>query len=81
MGQDSPLLLALIAATSFVLAYIGASVGLVLGHLRLPLLMWYLGPGPLGPSANGLISGAGALAGAVRHLREGHVSWHCLGLM
>lgn len=81
MGQDSPLLLALIAATSFVLAYIGASVGLVLGHLRLPLLMWYLGSGPTGPAANGLISGAGALAGAVRHLREGNVSWSCLGLM
>ena len=71
MGQGSPTLLVLIAVTSFALAYIGASVGLILGHLRLPLLIAYLGPGPLGPAANGLISGAGAFAGAVRHLRDG----------
>jgi uncharacterized membrane protein YfcA len=77
----SPTLLALIAVSSFVLAYVGASVGLVLGPPRLPLLLWYLGPGPLAPAANGLISGAGALAGAVRHLRDGRVSWPCLLLM
>ena len=32
-----------IALLSFVLSFIGSAVGLVLGHLRLPLLIAYLG--------------------------------------
>jgi uncharacterized membrane protein YfcA len=74
-------LLIAIALLSFVLALVGAQVGLILGHLRLPLLIAYLGNAPAGAATNLVTSGVGALAGTARHLREGRVSWYCLALM
>jgi uncharacterized membrane protein YfcA len=74
-------LLAGIAAISFLLSFIGAAVGLILGHMRLPLLIAYLKSASTGAACNLIISGVGALAGTVRHLRDGRVSWHCLALM
>src|SRR5262245_58018791 len=40
MGGNDALLLAGITVASFVLAFYGAAVGLILGHLRLPLLLY-----------------------------------------
>jgi uncharacterized membrane protein YfcA len=76
-----PGLLVGIAVFSFALSFIGSAVGLVLGHLRLPLLIAYLGSPPVGAACNLLVSGSGALSGAARHLRAGRVSGHCLVLM
>ena len=71
----------LIAITSFVLSFIGATVGLVLGHLRLPLLITYLGGPGAGAAMNLTISASGALAGASRHALNGRISWSGLAIM
>ena len=52
-------LLLVIAAVSFVLSFIGSSVGLVLGHLRLPLLIAYMKSPGGGAAMNLIISGTG----------------------
>src|SRR4051812_165436 len=70
-----------IAAVSFLLSLVGATVGLVLGHFRLPLLVAYLGSAPGGAATNLAVSGLGAAAGSFRHLREGRVSLTVLTLM
>ncbi|MCE9534417.1 MAG: sulfite exporter TauE/SafE family protein [Planctomycetes bacterium] len=81
MEHGSLFLLALIAVVSFLLSFIGATVGLVLGHLRLPLLIAYLGSPGAGAAMNLVISGTGALSGAYRHIRDGRISWVALALM
>lgn len=70
-----------IAFVSFLLSVLGAAVGLILGHLRLPMLIAYLGSPVAGASTNLAVSGLGALAGAIRHGREGRVSLMVLLLM
>jgi uncharacterized membrane protein YfcA len=74
MESNDLLILGGIGLVSFVLSFIGATVGLVLGHLRLPLLVAFLGSPTTGASTNLAISGLGALAGAGRHVRGGRVS-------
>lgn len=69
--------LAAIALVSFVVTYFGTIVGLVLGHLRLALLVAWLGP-VIGAATSLAISSVGALAGAVRHAREGRVELRLL---
>jgi uncharacterized membrane protein YfcA len=81
MDPTQPWMLGLIALLSFLLSFIGAAVGLVLGHLRLPLLVAYLASPPAGAACNLLVSGVGALAGTANHLRNGRVSWSVLALM
>jgi uncharacterized protein len=81
MGPGGLWLLIAIAGLSFALAFIGAAVGLVLGHLRLPLLIAYLGSPGAGAMTNLIVSGCGALAGSARHVRDGRVSWVVLTLM
>jgi uncharacterized membrane protein YfcA len=70
-----------IGLVSFVLSFVGAAVGMVLGHLRLPLLVAFLGSPVSGASTNLAISGLGALAGSVRHVRGGRVSLAALALV
>lgn len=74
-------LLLAIALVSFTLSFIGASVGLVLGHLRLPLLIAYSGSTASGAMTNLLVSGLGAMSGSVSHVRSGRVSWTGVALM
>src|SRR5262245_23268761 len=81
MDTTSLLLLAAIALTSFVLSFYGAAVGLILGHLRLPLLIYYLPSTAAGMATNLAVSGLGALIGALRHAREGRVSLRLVILM
>ncbi len=78
---DTAWLLPIIAIVSFTLSFIGAAVGLILGHLRLPLMVVYLGSPVAGSATNLVISGSGAFAGAYRHLRAGRVSWVGLAMM
>ena len=81
MDWKDLLILGGIGAVSFVLSFLGAAVGMVLGHLRLPLLVAFLGSPVLGASTNLAVSGLGALAGAGRHVRGGRVSFAALALV
>lgn len=67
------MVLALVAILSFGLSYLGASVGLVLGQLRLPVLVYWLGSPIVGAATSLAISAVGALVGALRHARAGRV--------
>lgn len=66
------ILLVLAAIVSFVVTYVGTSVGLVLGHLRLALLVAWLGP-VVGAGSSLAVSSVGALIGALHHGREGRI--------
>jgi uncharacterized membrane protein YfcA len=81
MDARDLLLLGGIGMVSFVLSFLGAAVGMVLGHLRLPLLVAFLGSPVSGAATNLAVSGLGALAGAGRHLRGGRVSLAALALI
>src|SRR5947209_12015350 len=81
MDPHSLLLLTAIGVTSFVLSFYGAAIGLILGHQRLPLLIYYLPSTNAGMATNLAISGLGALTGSVRHARDGRVSLRLLALM
>lgn len=81
MNARDLLILAGIGLVSFALSFVGAALGMVLGHLRLPLLVAYLGSPVSGASTNLAISGLGALAGSVQHVRGGRVSLAALALL
>lgn len=73
--------LALAAAGSFVAGYAGSMLGLVLGTLRLPLLVWLAGSPLAAAGTNIAISAASAAAGSVRHARAGRVDWRLVAWM
>ena len=73
--------LALAAVGSFVAGYVGSLLGLVLGTLRLPLLVWLAGSPLAAAGTNIAISAAAAGAGSVRHAREGRVDWRLVAWM
>jgi uncharacterized membrane protein YfcA len=81
MNSQHLLILVGIGLVSFVLSYLGAAVGMVLGHLRLPLLVAVLDSPVSGASTNLAVSGLGALAGSFPHLRNGRVSLSALALV
>lgn len=81
MDWKDLLILGGIGVVSFLLSFLGAAVGMVLGHLRLPLLVAFLGSPVLGASTNLAVSGLGALAGSGRHVRGGRVSFAALALV
>ena len=56
MQPGSPWLLVGIGVLSFGLAFIGAAVGLILGHLRLPMLIAYLGSPTAGAMTSSRVS-------------------------
>ena len=68
-------------AGSFVAAYVGSMLGLMLGTLRLPLLVALTGSPLAAAGTNIAISAASAGAGAVRHVREGRVDWRVVAWM
>ena len=73
--------LALALGGSFVAGYFGSALGLVLGTLRLPLIVLASGSPAAAAGTNIAISAASALAGSVRHLRDGRVEWRVVGWM
>src|SRR5262252_1035212 len=81
MDAQNFYVLSLIGIVSFALSFYGSAVGLVLGHLRLPLLIYYLPSTAAGMATNLVISGLGGLTGAIRHARSGNVSLYLLALM
>ncbi|HEY1188657.1 MAG TPA: sulfite exporter TauE/SafE family protein [Gemmata sp.] len=81
METERILLLVGTGVISFVLSYVGAAAGLILGHLRLPLLVYTLGNPIAGASTNLAVSGAGAVAGSLKHFRDGRVSGRVLLMM
>lgn len=70
---DQLLVLGLVGLLSFGLSYLGASVGLVFGQLRLPVLVYWLGSPVVGAATSMAISAVAALVGAIRHARAGRV--------
>lgn len=76
-ASDTSILI-LLAVVSFVLSYFGASVGLVLGNIRLPLLVYALGSPISATGTNLAISVMGALAGTYFHMKEGRVNFRLL---
>jgi uncharacterized membrane protein YfcA len=81
MDAPSLMLLAGIALASFVLSFYGSAVGLILGHLRLPLLIYLLPSTTAGMATNLAISGMGAMTGTFKHAREGRISLSMIFLM
>src|SRR5580704_9449004 len=81
MDWHSQLILVAIAVVSFILAFYGAAVGLILGHLRLPLLIYLLPSAAAGMATNLAVSGMGAFTGAIRHARDGRISLQMIALM
>jgi uncharacterized membrane protein YfcA len=81
MDTQSLGFLAVIGLASFGLSFYGATIGLILGHLRLPLLIYHLPSTAAGMATNLAISGMGALTGSLRHAREGRVSLRLIALM
>lgn len=73
MPHADLLVLGLVALLSFGLSYLGASIGLVFGQLRLPILVYWLGSPAIGAATSLAISAAAALVGAARHARGGRV--------
>jgi uncharacterized membrane protein YfcA len=67
------IVLGLVALLSFGLSYLGSSVGLVFGQLRLPILVYWLGSPAVGAATSLAISAVAALVGAARHARQGRV--------
>lgn len=65
--------LGLVALLSFGLSYLGASVGLVFGQLRLPILVYWLGSPTVGAATSLTISAVAIMVGAARHARGGRV--------
>ncbi len=72
--QAELLVLGLVALLSFGLSYLGASIGLVFGQLRLPILVYWLGSPAIAAATSMGISTVAALVGAVRHARAGRVN-------
>ena len=64
----------LLTLISFAVGVLGGFVGLALGTIRLPALLLMGIASPTAAGTNIAVSAAGALAGAVRHLREGRVA-------
>ena len=73
--------LALALSGSFVAAYVGSMLGLVLGTLRLPLFVAITGSPLAAAGTNIAISAASAGAGMLRHAREHRVDWRVVAWM
>ena len=74
MDLSSSVIYLSIIIVSFVLSFYGATVGLILGQLRLVLLLLVAQVPAVATATNLAISGTGAFAGALRHARHRRVS-------
>lgn len=69
----SPLELSIVFVWSFTVSFAGGTVGLVLGNLRLPVVIWVGSSVAAASGANVAISGAAALTAAAVHWRKGRI--------
>jgi uncharacterized membrane protein YfcA len=67
--------LVLVAAWCFLVAVAGGAVGLVLGNVRLPVIVFAATAPAAGAGANIGISGVSALTAAIVHTRAGRIDW------
>jgi uncharacterized protein len=72
----------ILSVISFILSYVGASVGFVLGNIRLPLLVYALQSSTnaigIATGTNLATSAMGSFAGTYCHIREGRVNFRLL---
>lgn len=69
----TPVELAIVLTWSFTVSFAGGMVGLVLGNLRLPVVVWVGSSVAAASGANVAISGAAAMTAAVVHWRNGRL--------
>ena len=84
LGLPSEALLwqaALLTAMSFGVGIVGGFVGLALGTVRLPVLLFLGLPSTLAAGTNIIVSTASSLFGALRHMREGRVDLRVVLIM
>ncbi|MGJ5673486.1 MAG: sulfite exporter TauE/SafE family protein [Nostochopsis sp.] len=78
LDTNNYLMIFLLAVTSFLLSYFGASVGLVFGQIRLPLLVYALQSTTnaigIATGTNMMTSAMGSLAATHCHFKEGRVN-------
>ena len=72
---------AVLTVVSFLVGILGGFVGLALGTMRLPALLLVGMPAPTAAGTNILVSSLSALTGAMRHWREGRVSFRIVLVM
>ncbi len=65
--------IAILLFWSFTVSFAGGTVGLVLGNLRLPVVVWLGSSAAAAAGANVAISGLAALTATIVHLRNGRV--------
>ncbi len=75
------LVLAAVALWCFAVALAGGVVGLVLGNIRLPAMLFAAASPAAGAGANIGVSGFAAAAAAVTHVRAGRVNWRLVAWM
>ncbi|MBN8866598.1 MAG: sulfite exporter TauE/SafE family protein [Solirubrobacterales bacterium] len=68
-----PVDIAILLFWSFTVSFAGGMVGLVLGNLRLPVVVWLGTSAAAAAGANVAISGAAALTATVVHIRNGRL--------
>jgi uncharacterized protein len=73
--------MAAVAASCFVVALVGTSIGLVLGSIRLPILLLVASSPAAGAGANIGISAVSAGAASVTHVRNRLVNWRLVAWM
>lgn len=69
----SPVEIAILLAWSFTVSFAGGMVGLVLGNLRLPVVVWIGSSAAAAAGANVAISGLAALTATIVHIRNGRL--------
>ncbi len=69
----TPIEIAILLVWSFTVSFAGGMVGLVLGNLRLPVVVWIGSSAAAAAGANVAISGVAALTATYVHLRNGRV--------
>jgi uncharacterized membrane protein YfcA len=65
----------------FLVAFVGALLGLVLGNIRLPVFLLVTGNPAAAGGANIAVSGLAAAAGSLSHIRARRVDWRLVGWM
>lgn len=69
----SPVEISVLLGWSFLVSFAGGMVGLVLGNLRLPVVVWIGSSTAAAAGANVAISGLAALTATVVHIRNGRL--------
>jgi uncharacterized membrane protein YfcA len=69
------LALVIVAVWSFIVSFAGGMVGMVLGNLRLPVVVFFGSSPAAAGGANVAISGSAALSATVAHAKGGRVNW------